>query len=87
VVTIDDRLYYGGVGDLIAALEERGDEGIVAFGHEPTWSAAVNGLIGGGDVRMVTAAAACLDIPSGMRPGTASLRWLITPAALGGGKA
>jgi phosphohistidine phosphatase len=66
----------GGIGRLLIA------------GHEPTWSMLVTWLIGGGRVRMPTAAVACLDLPLGtwtdLAPSTCELRWLVTPKTLKG---
>ncbi|MCW8985945.1 MAG: histidine phosphatase family protein [Thermoanaerobaculales bacterium] len=61
---------------------------LLIAGHEPTWSTLVTWLIGGGKVRMPTAAVACLDLPHGdwidLAPATCELRWLVTPKALKG---
>ena len=63
-----------------------GVERLLIAGHEPTWSTLVTWLIGGGRVRMPTAAVACLDLPHGgwgdLAPGTCELRWLVTPKTL-----
>ncbi len=83
---IDDRLYYGGVGPLLEAVAESSAERVVAFGHEPVWSTAVSTLVGGGRHRMVTAAAAGIEIADPLQPGFGSLLWLVSPASLGGGK-
>ncbi len=65
-----------------------GVERLLIAGHEPTWSTLVAWLIGGGRVRMPTAAVACLDLPHGewtdLAPGTCELRWLMTPRMLKG---
>ena len=65
-----------------------GVERLLIAGHEPTWSTLVAWLIGGGQVRMPTAAVACLDLPHGewtdLAPGTCELRWLMTPRMLKG---
>lgn len=82
-VAIDDRLYGGGVSDLMAVLTDSDADPIVAFGHEPVWSTTVSTLIGGGDITMVTCAVACLE--GQVQSGGATLRWMIAPAALGGG--
>ncbi len=79
---IDPRLYHGGVDDLLAALGEQPAGLIIAFGHQPVWSAAVAELTGEA-VGMPTAAAACIE--GDARPGRGALLWLITPALLGGG--
>jgi len=85
-------------GDLYASDPERvldviretgnGVQRLLIAGHEPTWSTLVGWLIGGGRVRMPTAAVACLDLPRGdwvdLAPATCELRWLITPKTLKG---
>jgi phosphohistidine phosphatase len=67
---------------------EAGVERLLIAGHEPTSSALVTWLIGGGRVRLPTAAVACLDLPHGgwadLAPGTCELRWLVTPKMLKG---
>jgi phosphohistidine phosphatase len=59
---------------------------LLIAGHEPTGSALVALLIGGGRVTMPTAAVACLDMPHGewvdLGRGTCELRWLVTPKML-----
>jgi phosphohistidine phosphatase len=59
---------------------------LLIAGHEPTWSTLVTWLIGGGRIRMPTAAVACLDMPHGewvdLAPGTCELRWFVTPKML-----
>ena len=63
-------------------------ERLLIAGHEPTWSTLVSWLIGGGRVRMPTAAVACLDLPHGdwvdLAPSTCVLRWFVIPKALDG---
>jgi phosphohistidine phosphatase len=83
IVIVDD-LYGGGVRDVLAALAT-GTGRVMAVGHEPTWSATVSGLIGGGNIHMVTAAVACVETPGGARAGTGWLRWMIHPRLLGEG--
>ena len=67
---------------------ESGVDRLLIAGHEPTWSTLVTWLIGGGRVRMPTAAVACLDLPKGdwidLGPATCELRWLVTPKTLKG---
>ena len=82
VPSIDARLYDGGVGDLLAVLAEHTTGTVLAFGHQPVWSATVAALTGEA-VSMPTAAAACIDGVAA--PGRGALRWVITPADLGGG--
>ena len=56
---------------------------LMVVGHEPTWSELVSLLVGGGGVRMATAAVACLELPanewSAIEPGAGRLVWLVTP--------
>lgn len=67
VTTRHERgLYDGGVARVLDLVRETPDEAdravetLLVAGHEPTWSTAVSRLIGGGEVRMVTAAVACI---------------------------
>ena len=59
---------------------------IVVVGHEPTWSQCVGALTGGGDVRMPTAAMACLTAEVSrwdqIDTATCQLIWLVTPRLL-----
>jgi len=59
---------------------------LLIAGHEPTCSTLVTWLIGGGRIRMPTAAVACLDLPHGgwtdLAPGSCVLRWFVTPKML-----
>lgn len=80
--TIDTRLYEGGVGDLLAVLAEQTTGPVLAFGHQPIWSATVAALTGV-TIGMPTGAAACID--GRAAPGGGLLRWVVTPADLGGG--
>jgi phosphohistidine phosphatase len=71
--------------EVIGGIDNGVDQLLIA-GHEPTWSTLVTWLIGGGRVRMPTAAVACLDLPRGdwidLAPATCELRWFITPRML-----
>jgi phosphohistidine phosphatase len=59
---------------------------IMLVGHEPTWSSTVSRLIGGGNVRMPTAAAARIDFEidrwSDADFGRGELAWLVVPRAI-----
>ena len=62
-------------------------ERVMVVGHEPCWSALVALLIGGGRVRMPTAAVACLEFDGKwtvLAPGRCRLLWLITPKLVKG---
>jgi phosphohistidine phosphatase len=73
--------------EVIGEIDNVVDRLLIA-GHEPTWSSLVTWLIGGGTVRMPTAAVACLDLPHGdwidLAPATCDLRWFVTPEMLKG---
>lgn len=91
VPTRHDRgLYEGGALRVIDLVRETPDaEGGVQIdtqlvaGHEPTWSDSVSRLIGGGELRFVTAAVACVgcdvDRWTHVRPGACELLWFLTP--------
>ncbi|MBI5157216.1 MAG: histidine phosphatase family protein [Acidimicrobiia bacterium] len=81
---IDARLYGGGVADLLAVLAEQATGPVLAFGHQPVWSATVAALTGE-TIALPTAAAARIDGIAA--PARGVLRWVITPADLGGGPA
>ena len=79
------RAFYG--ADPAAVLAEIASRPapprLMVVGHEPTWSELVSLLVGGGGVRMATAAVACLELPandwSAIEPGAGRLVWLVTP--------
>ena len=81
---------YGGdlerVLEAVAAVDPDVDR-LLITGHEPTWSFLVSWLMGGGRVRMPTAAVARLDLEvggwAGLKAGSCELRWLVTPKMLG----
>jgi phosphohistidine phosphatase len=80
-----ERLYHDGVDGLLAEVntEASSTRLLLAVGHEPTWSEAVAVLTGGTEVRMPTAAAACIDFGdtpwSQVGGGSGVLGWLVTP--------
>ena len=83
-----ERLYACGlndVGTVIFSTEDAVDVLLLA-GHEPTWSSAVEEMIGGGMVEMPTAALACIDFEverwQDVAWGEGTLRWLVIPKAL-----
>ena len=59
---------------------------IILAGHEPTWSSTVEQLVGGGAVRMPTAAMARIDLMvqrwADVSWGHGNLIWLVIPKAL-----
>ena len=76
---------YAGVEDVLAELSELPPKIAAAMvvGHEPTSSELIEALLGGGRVRMPTAAMACLDLDAvgwaEVQPGCGELRWLVPP--------
>lgn len=84
-----ERGLYEGPASRVLELVRQTDDGadiLLVAGHEPTWSSAVSLLVGGGEVRMVTAAVACVtcDVPtwSSVREGRGQLLWLLPPKLL-----
>jgi len=71
--------------DVLRAIE--GPSGVLAVGHEPTWSALAALLAGGGRVHLPTAGLAWIeldtDVWSDVSAGCGMLRALITPALAG----
>lgn len=90
-VGIRDALY-GGAAGLLEELRGQAPpaELLLAVGHEPAWSEAVELLIGGGRVKMPTAALARIDLEVGswaeLEPGCGELAWLVHPRLFATGK-
>jgi phosphohistidine phosphatase len=85
----EEPAFYGGSSeDLLVAIRAAPEpaERLLLAGHEPTWSATVSRLSGGGDAKMVTAGVARIDLPiaswSEAEPGIGTLCWLVTPKLL-----
>lgn len=84
-----DNLYLPAPSALLAEAREEShaSERLMLVGHEPAWSDAVELFIGGGRVKMVTAALARIDFPvhdwSRIDFGQATLAWIVTPKLLG----
>ena len=83
-------LYGGGVSGLLAEVnqEPAATSVLLAVGHEPTWSAALTVLVGGGEVRFPTAALARIDFDvegwEDVAPASGVLTWLVVPRLLAG---
>lgn len=82
---IVDPFYGGNPEEVLMALRSLPD-GVsrpMLIGHEPNWSASVELLIGGGDLRMPTGSAAGLEVLveqwGSLGPGTCRLRYLLPP--------
>jgi len=79
IIAVED-FYGSGVTTVFEALSgHTAVDRILAVGHEPTWSATVSALIGGGAVHMVTAAVACVETVLPATPGSGWLRWMLHP--------
>jgi phosphohistidine phosphatase len=87
-VVFTDTLYDASVAAVIALVqsEEDGISRLLLVGHQPTWSALISNLTGGGNVRFPTAALARIDFETyrweEVGSGTGILRWLVTPKLL-----
>jgi phosphohistidine phosphatase len=87
-VETDRQLYEGDTGLLLQLVHEQDDsrESLLLAGHEPTSSEMIAKLIGGGLVRMPTAALARIDFLveswTEVRFGRGTLIWLVTPKIL-----
>ena len=83
-VSIREALY-GGVSELLSEIrgQPAGAGVLLLVGHEPTWSATVEILIGGGSIRMPTGALARVELEcaswSEIEPGCGQLSWLVHP--------
>ncbi|MEM6795904.1 MAG: histidine phosphatase family protein [Acidobacteriota bacterium] len=81
-------LYDATVQDSLDVLRAVPDahETVAAFGHEPTWSNLASTLIGGGTLKMVTAAAVGIEIApaswSALEAGCGQLRFFMPPRLL-----
>lgn len=81
-IEVVEDFYGSGPGTVIGVLRDRGGtERLAVFGHEPTWSSLVSALIGGGRIRMPTAAVAAVEVPAwrSLAPGTGTLLWMLIP--------
>jgi phosphohistidine phosphatase len=84
-VHVVDDLYSGGAAAVLAAVKAAPGPStrLLVVGHEPTWSETIALLVGGGQFRLPTAAAAGLEplVSSweAVGPGTCRLRWLLPP--------
>lgn len=82
-IDIVEALYGGGTTAVIEAMASAPPvERLLLMGHEPTCSAAVATLVGGGNHRMVTAAVACVEVTRLRRPAGGSLVWMLRPRLL-----
>nr|XP_061804829.1 uncharacterized protein LOC133596092 [Nerophis lumbriciformis] len=87
-VEISEALYLGSPAAVLETIQQQPEScsSVLLAGHEPGWSGSVARLTGGGNVRMVTAAIARLDVAverwNTVEPGAGQLTWLVTPKLL-----
>jgi len=79
----DERLCPGSTREMIEAVSERAGDThrVLVVGHEPALSQTAALLLGGASLRMVTGAAACIEVDGWemLGPGAGSLLWMVTP--------
>jgi phosphohistidine phosphatase len=82
-IIVDERLCPGSPRQVIESAREHGGKAyrVAVVGHEPALSQTAALLLGGACVRMVTAAAACLEVDDweALGPRAGSLLWMLTP--------
>ena len=82
---VTEFLYEASVEELVELLAEQPDtvDTLLLVGHEPVWSTLASRLIGGGELRLPTAAMACVRWEASTWRRAASepgqLLWLVTP--------
>lgn len=80
-----EALYGGDTSALLDEIrrEPSTTELLLVVGHEPTWSQAASLLMGGGRLRLPTAALVRIDLDvdrwAEVHPGTGELSWLVVP--------
>lgn len=85
---VTDELYATSTMAVVQLISEQAPdvERLLLVGHNPTWEDTASLLIGGGTIRLPTAAMACIRFPIldwrevSARPGV--LQWLVTPKLL-----
>jgi phosphohistidine phosphatase len=88
-IEIDDRLYEADPLGILALIQKQPDanDTLLLAGHEPSFSETASLLIGGGSLRLPTAAIACIEFEADrwaeVKAASGSLGWLITPKLLG----
>jgi phosphohistidine phosphatase len=82
---ITDNLYEASVHQVLAVVHQEPDhhQSLMLVGHEPTWSELTTALIGGGQVRVPTAAMVCVEFDVStwqqVTAGRGMLLWLLPP--------
>jgi len=84
-IRVSDALYEATPEQVLAEIRQEPDttQTLLLVGHEPTWSALAAALIGGGKVRVPTAALLCIDCQvarwNAVDQGLGQLLWLLPP--------
>lgn len=84
LTAVTGELYEATVAQVIGVIRQQPDQypSLMLVGHEPTWSETI-AYLGGGTVRMPTAAIACLEFDisrwSQVDQGRGTLLWLLPP--------
>lgn len=87
-IEVDKSLYESAPAHVVSCAQSQADthDVVLLAGHEPAFSETVSLLIGGGEVRMPTAAIACIEFDverwNDVQPGRGKLAWLVTPKTL-----
>jgi phosphohistidine phosphatase len=87
-IDVADELYEAATDGITNLVQRQPDthDSVLLAGHEPGFSGTVSRLMGGGQVRMPTAAIACLEFDverwSDVQAGGGRLVWLVTPKML-----
>ncbi len=89
---VTEDLYEVEVDQVLNFIHQQADScsSLMLVGHEPTWSETISYLIGGGTVRVPTAAMACVEFEletwSQIDYGRGTLLWLLPPKLFTQGK-
>lgn len=82
-VVEDERLCPGSPRQILEVVRERagGIDRVMVVSHEPALSQTAGLLLGGASLRMVTAAAACIEVDSweALDPAAGTLLWMMIP--------
>jgi phosphohistidine phosphatase len=87
-VAVEESLYEADPEHILSLIQEQSEplDTLLLAGHEPAFSATTSLLIGGGSVRMPTAAIACIEFDaerwSDVKAPDGRLVWLVTPKLL-----
>lgn len=87
-IDASDDLYATSASSVISFLRQLPNEldSVMLVGHEPVWSELTSSLIGGGNIRMPTAAIAKINLFvdewAAVMPGSGELSWLVKPKIL-----